>query len=63
QLARAVLEITGSNSKIVQKALPEDDPVRRCPDISLAKDKLNWEPFIPLQEGLQKTIEYFRKIL
>ena len=55
QLARVVLEITGSKSEIVQKPLPEDDPIQRCPDISLAKEKLDWEPLIPLQEDLEAT--------
>jgi UDP-glucuronate decarboxylase len=63
QLARVVLEITGSKSAIVQKPLPQDDPIQRCPDISLAKEKLDWEPLIPLQEGLQKTTAYFQGIL
>jgi len=63
QLARVVLEITGSKSEIVQKPLPQDDPIQRCPDISLAKEKLDWEPLIPLQAGLQKTTAYFQEIL
>lgn len=62
QLAQMVIELTGSNSKLVYKALPADDPSRRCPDISLAKSKLGWEPRIALREGLLKTIEYFRSI-
>jgi UDP-glucuronate decarboxylase len=60
ELAKKVLELTGSKSKIVYKPLPQDDPKRRCPDISLAKEKLNWEPKINLEEGLKKTIEYFK---
>jgi UDP-glucuronate decarboxylase len=62
QLAGMVIELTGSKSKLVHKALPADDPSRRCPDISLAKAKLGWEPRIALREGLLKTIEYFRSI-
>ena len=60
ELAEKVLKLTGSKSRIVYKPLPSDDPVRRCPDISLAKSKLGWEPRVGLEEGLGKTIEYFR---
>ncbi len=63
ELAEKVLEITGSRSKIVYKPLPYDDPRKRKPDISLAKEKLNWEPTIRLEEGLVKTVEYFKGIL
>jgi len=63
RLAEFVLEITRSKSEIVYKSLPEDDPVRRCPDTCLAKEKLNWEPQVGLAEGLQKTIDYFRRLL
>jgi UDP-glucuronate decarboxylase len=59
-LAKAVIRMTGSHSKIVFQPLPKDDPTRRCPDIKLAKKKLNWEPKISLEEGLAKTIDYFR---
>lgn len=60
-LAKKVLElIPESTSKIEYKNLPDDDPVRRRPDISLAKEKLNWQPLIELNEGLSKTIAYFR---
>jgi UDP-glucuronate decarboxylase len=52
--------LTGSKSEIVFKPLPQDDPVRRRPDISLAKTKLHWEPTIPLRDGLIRTIDYFR---
>jgi len=62
-LAKKIIEITNSKSKIVFKPLPEDDPIRRKPDITLAKEKLNWEPKISLEEGLKKTIDYFEKIL
>ncbi len=60
ELARKVVELVGSKSEIVFKDLPIDDPTRRCPDISLAKENLEWEPKIKLQEGLLKTIEYFK---
>ncbi|MBI1901366.1 MAG: SDR family oxidoreductase [Planctomycetia bacterium] len=62
QLADLVLELTGSKSRLVQKPLPADDPVRRQPDISLARQKLGWAPKLPLREGLEKTIAWFRSI-
>jgi len=62
QLAELVLELTGSGGKLVFKALPEDDPRQRCPDISLAKARLNWEPSIELREGLMRTVSWFRSI-
>lgn len=63
ELAEEVIKLTGSNSKIVYEALPADDPMQRQPDISLAKKELDWEPIIPLEEGLQKTITYFDNLL
>lgn len=63
ELAKLVCEMTGSKSKIIFKPLPENDPCRRKPDISLAKEKLNWEPEVPLHEGLKYTVEYFSKIV
>lgn len=63
QLADLVLELTGSKSKLVYKPLPGDDPTQRKPIISLAKEKLDWEPTIPLREGLEKTIAYFKGIV
>ncbi len=63
QLAEIVIKMTGSKSKIVYLPLPQDDPRQRKPDISLAKKKLAWEPTVPLEEGIRKTIEYFRKAL
>jgi UDP-glucuronate decarboxylase len=63
ELARKVIELTGSRSKIVFRPLPSDDPMQRQPDITLAKEKLDWEPSIPLDEGLKKTIEYFEELL
>ena len=62
ELAEMVIELVGSKSKLVYKALPADDPTRRQPDITLAKKHLDWEPKISLREGLGKTIEWFRKI-
>jgi UDP-glucuronate decarboxylase len=63
ELAKEVLELTGSKSKIVYKPLPGDDPKMRRPDITLAKKALNWEPTIPLRQGLEKTIVYFDNLL
>lgn len=63
ELAEQIRELTGSPSEIVFKSLPENDPCRRKPDITLAKERLNWEPKIPLREGLKHTIEYFSKII
>ena len=63
QLADLVLELTGSKSKLVYKPLPGDDPTQRKPIISLAKEKLDWEPIIPLREGLEKTIAYFKGVV
>lgn len=63
QLAEKIIALTGSNSKIVFKELPEDDPVHRRPDISLARKKLGWKPRVGLEEGLIKTIGHFREIL
>ncbi len=62
-LAKIIIEMTHSKSKIVYKALPQDDPIQRKPDLTMAKEKLNWEPAIPLREGLAKTIEYFDQLL
>ena len=63
QVAEKVIQLTGSSSKIVHRALPADDPVRRKPDITLAKKRLGWEPTVPLEEGLGRTIEHFRNRL
>ena len=63
ELAKLVIDLTGAKSKIVCEPLPSDDPTRRRPDISLAKEWLGWEPKIPLQEGLKKTIAYFEEFL
>jgi UDP-glucuronate decarboxylase len=63
ELAQKVLELTGSTSKIIHKPLPQDDPKQRRPDITKAKEVLNWEPTINLEDGLVKTIEYFRNTI
>jgi UDP-glucuronate decarboxylase len=59
ELAGLILELTGSKSKLVFAPLPSDDPKQRRPDITLAKEKLGWEPKVQLREGLVKTIAYF----
>lgn len=58
-LARLVLEITGSRSALVHRARPEDDPARRCPDITRARTLFGWEPRVPLREGLAQTLDWF----
>ena len=63
QLAERVLALVGSRSKIIYKELPQDDPQQRRPDITLAKAQLNWQPSIALEEGLCRTVEYFRALL
>jgi len=60
KLSQTIVELTGSNSKIIFKDLPQDDPQNRKPDITLAKRVLHWSPKIELKEGLKKTIEYFK---
>jgi UDP-glucuronate decarboxylase len=62
-LAQLVLEITGSKSELVHTSLPQDDPVQRCPDITLAQEKLEWEPVTSLREGLEHTVAYFRQVV
>ncbi|SOB79932.1 UDP-glucuronate decarboxylase [Sphingomonas guangdongensis] len=63
QLAEMVVELTGSSSRLVQLPLPADDPRQRRPDISLAKQHLDWEPKVQLREGLERTIAYFDRLL
>jgi len=63
ELAALVIELTGSRSKLAYRPLPSDDPRQRCPDISLARSALNWDPLIPLREGLTQTIAYFDSML
>ena len=60
QLAERVIELTGSTSEIVMQPLPEDDPKVRKPDITRARERLGWEPRVQLEEGLRRTIEFFR---
>lgn len=62
QLAELVIKLTGSSSKLVYRPLPSDDPLQRRPVIDLAKKELDWEPVVPLEKGLLKTIEYFKTI-
>jgi UDP-glucuronate decarboxylase len=62
-LAKIIIDLTGSRSKIVFKELPQDDPERRMPDISLAKSKLGWKPQVDLKTGLMETIEYFEGLI
>ncbi len=63
ELANQVIELTGSSSKLVHLPLPQDDPTRRRPDITVAKATLNWEPSIRLKDGLTRTIGYFERLL
>ena len=63
ELAQTIISLTGSKSRIVYRPLPEDDPKMRRPDITLAKEKLNWEPRVSLEEGLEKTVDYFKQKL
>ena len=63
ELAKKVLEMTGSRSKLVYAQLPADDPVQRCPDITLARKTLDWQPKVQLEAGLGRTIEYFDRLL
>ncbi len=63
ELAETAIAMTGSSSNIVYRPLPDDDPKQRRPDITKAQSLLDWEPQVPLKEGLTKTIAYFRRIL
>lgn len=63
ELAQKVIDLTGSRSELVFRPLPSDDPTQRCPDISLARDKLGWQPRVDLDDGLRKTIAYFDTLL
>jgi UDP-glucuronate decarboxylase len=62
ELAEKIIALTQSNSKIVFKPLPQDDPLQRKPNIALAQKKLKWEPQIPLDKGLKQTIDYFKTL-
>ena len=63
ELAEKVVKMTGSSSQIVFQDLPQDDPKQRRPDISLAKERLDWEPSVALDQGLGWTVDYFKKLL
>jgi len=63
ELAELIIKLTKSKSKIINKKLPEDDPVRRKPDISLAKKELKWKPRVELEDGLKEAIKYFKKVI
>ncbi|MCP4250003.1 MAG: SDR family NAD-dependent epimerase/dehydratase, partial [bacterium] len=58
-----VIELTGAKSELVIRPLPEDDPLQRCPDITLAKEELDWTPVVGLEQGLKATIAYFDELL
>ena len=62
ELAEAVLKVTGSSAPITHKPLPQDDPKRRCPDITRAKNLLDWEPRVDLLTGLANTTDYYRQV-
>ncbi len=63
ELAQQVIHLTGSKSEIALQPLPQDDPQQRRPDITVAKQKLDWNPKLKLEDGLQKTIEYFKQFV
>lgn len=63
ELAERIIALTGSRSRLIHRPLPEDDPTQRCPDITKARSLLGWEPRVPLEEGLGRTIAYFRTLL
>ncbi len=63
EIAELIVRLTGSSSKLVFRPLPKDDPVKRKPDITLAKEKLGWQPKVALEDGLQKTIAYFQTVI
>ena len=63
ELAKMIIELTNSNSELIFKPLPSDDPCKRRPDLTLAKEKLNYSPKVHVRDGLTKTIEYFSKIV
>ena len=63
ELAETIISLSGTKSKLVTKPLPKDDPLQRCPDITLARERLDWTPSVPLEEGLKRTIDYFDRLL
>lgn len=62
-LAKLIVDVTGSRSRIVHRAIPTDDTTRRCPDITLAQARLDWQPMVPLREGLRMTVDWFEHVL
>jgi UDP-glucuronate decarboxylase len=62
-LAKLIIKLTNSKSTLIYQDLPQDDPIRRRPDISLAKKELEWSPIVGIEEGLLKTIDYFKAII
>lgn len=63
ELAETVIRLTGAKSKLVYQPLPQDDPLQRCPDITLAKKELDWQPTVGLEDGLKETVAYFKGML
>ncbi|MGB4738172.1 MAG: GDP-mannose 4,6-dehydratase, partial [Fuerstiella sp.] len=63
ELADTIIQLTGSQSRVVNEPLPQDDPTQRCPDITLAKKVLGWQPSVLLEQGLQNTIDYYRSLM
>jgi UDP-glucuronate decarboxylase len=63
ELAQRIIRLTGAKSRIVYRPLPQDDPMQRCPDITLARSVLGWQPSVALDSGLDRTIAYFRDML
>jgi UDP-glucuronate decarboxylase len=63
ELAERIIRLTGSRSRIVTRPLPQDDPLQRCPDITRARELLDWEPRVALDQGLGRTIAYFDRLL
>ena len=63
ELAERVIDLVNAKSRIVHKPLPQDDPLQRCPDIAMAKREVGWQPTVPLEEGLRRTVAYFEGLL
>ena len=63
ELAERIIQLTGAKSRIVHRPLPQDDPMQRCPDITMARETLGWSPSVPLETGLERTTAYFRELL
>ena len=63
EVAEEIISLTGSRSRLEYRPLPADDPRQRCPDISRARERLNWQPRVPLKTGLERTIAYFEGVL